>query len=380
MALHNHNGKIYCDASDLDFHLSWAALHQQLKRARARGEGAPYENIKNPKFNGTGSKNWVLLESLPIEVRTEVERKLRGAELLTREALDTMEKEGAPSQEIAAATTQITADTILLSATYLKKALKNYIDNYYRNYVEHYLEQGHILTTSRKQARTCSFAMFLYEQEVFLGQQAKTAKQADLFMRSLHSNTLQVLSLSYLDVAVPASQRRYLPWWAHVQSQLVEGKEIQSIIHPLRTENHNAFKLAPKVCHYLEHLYVTGASLPKTQIHEMLLKKGKEMGWFLKNGRYSPPTYSAVSKYLQGRQSDLVLGRSGEGKMYDNYLATASRQMPTERNAIWGADATAKPPHFSHYRCDGSQQAHHFAQYRRPQWPLKDRDVLRRPF
>ena len=76
MALHEDNGQLYCDASDLDSHLSVAALSAQLSRARRRGRGN-FQNIANPFYNSRNSKRWVLLESIPPELRQQESKTSR---------------------------------------------------------------------------------------------------------------------------------------------------------------------------------------------------------------------------------------------------------------------------------------------------------------
>ena len=74
--LYKHKGQIYCDAADLA--LPEHVLKIQLYRARQREE-APFQNIRNLYYNSRNSKRLVLIESLPVELRRQVESYLRAA-------------------------------------------------------------------------------------------------------------------------------------------------------------------------------------------------------------------------------------------------------------------------------------------------------------
>ena len=114
MALHKHNGTWYCDSSDLRQALSPYALYHQLSRARKRGGGA-FQNIVNPYYNRKNSRCWVLLESLPPELRRQLETDLWQASLHQGEALLRLKRDNAPDEEVVAAATQITSEAVLVS-------------------------------------------------------------------------------------------------------------------------------------------------------------------------------------------------------------------------------------------------------------------------
>ena len=120
MALYKYDEKWYCEAKDLD--LARHALVIHLHRGR-QGRGG-FQNIRNPYYNGRNSKRLVLLESLPVELRRQVEAKLRAAGHQQKEALQLLEEEGAPSQEIAAVATQFTSSSVLHNAPALARALQ----------------------------------------------------------------------------------------------------------------------------------------------------------------------------------------------------------------------------------------------------------------
>ena len=110
MALHKHKGKWYCDASDLDGLKSVNALKHLLSRARQRGKG-PFQNVPCPHDR---RKKWVLIESLPVELRKQLEADFWQASLHHEDALRRLQDDEAPPEEIAAAT-QITSAAVLVS-------------------------------------------------------------------------------------------------------------------------------------------------------------------------------------------------------------------------------------------------------------------------
>ena len=55
---------------------------------------------------------------------------------------------------------------------------------------------------------------------------------------------------------------------------------------------------------------------------------------------FCPPAYRTVARFLEHQQADLVQARQGDAAVYA-YLPQIQRNAPTERNAIWTADATA---------------------------------------
>ena len=123
MALYKYDEKWYCEAKDLDLPRHALAIH--LHRGR-QGIGG-FQNIRNPYYNGRNSKRLVLLESLPVELRRQVEAKLQAAGQQQKEALQLLEEEGAPSQEIAAVATQFTSSSVLHNAPALARALQTHI-------------------------------------------------------------------------------------------------------------------------------------------------------------------------------------------------------------------------------------------------------------
>ena len=341
MSLHKHNKKWYCDTYDLQGLISESALYKQIYRGRNR-VGGNFESIKNPCFSGKGSsRRLVLIESLPTELRKTVENNLRCAAVIQQATFHALETEGAPPEEIVAAATQITANTLLHNTASLKGALKKYMEMEYRRYLESYLLQGHVLKTAQRCARSCAWVVFVMEQEAFIEQQASTSCEEKRLSRALHMNLHDVLCTTTLGVQIPASQRRYLSWWQGVKEQRLAKKEVQHIINPLRLRCKEASKLTPEVKKYLDHMYAEGPSLPIKQIYALMLERGKEAGWFISAQGYKPPVYSSISKYLQTRQGALVLSRGGESQLYSSYLPTISRQFPTQKNAVWGADGTA---------------------------------------
>ena len=111
-----------------DLGLSAHVLKIQLYRARQR-EGAPFQNIRNPYYNARNSQRLVLLESLPAELRKQVESHLRAAGVYHEAALMELEKEGAPSEEITSTATQMTTEVVLSSQPVLERARAQQLQN-----------------------------------------------------------------------------------------------------------------------------------------------------------------------------------------------------------------------------------------------------------
>ena len=184
--LYKCEGKIYCDAADLN--LPEHILKIQLYRARQR-EKAAFQNIKNPYYNSRNSRRLVLLDSLPAELRKKVESHLRAAGIYHESALMELEEEGAPSEEITSTATQLRAEAVLKGQPVLKRALAGYLQNGYLPYLEHYLLQAQPHRAARRYARTCAWAQFICEQERFIAERS-SPEEAELHLRSLHANLL----------------------------------------------------------------------------------------------------------------------------------------------------------------------------------------------
>ena len=140
MALHQHKGRIYCDASDLEAFLARNTLYCHLSRARRRG-GA-YQNIANPFYNNRNSKRWVLLESIPPELRQQIEQNIKKAGIFQEVAIAELEEEGAPAEEIGLTSTQITSEAVRSTQPALRAALEKYLDTHYEGYLEYYFMQA----------------------------------------------------------------------------------------------------------------------------------------------------------------------------------------------------------------------------------------------
>ena len=350
MALYKYDEKWYCEAKDLDLPRHALAIH--LHRGR-QGIGG-FQNIRNPYYNGRNSKRLVLLESLPVELRRQVEAKLQAAGQQQTEALQLLEEEGAPSQEIAAVATQFTSSSVLHNAPALARALQTHIEAARGDYLEHYLQQGHTYSTALRCARTCAFVTFLCEQEHWIEAGSTGKREASLHLRSLHANVLQVLAS--LDVDVPKSTYYYHQWWANMKQKVatensytgeketlgIHVKEaVPQAVLPKRQHNTNTCKLHTEARHYIDYLYSQGAALPVRQIYDKLLAYAREQGWWHAQRVFSPPCYRTVTLYVSTRQADLVLARQGESAHYTKYLPQIQRALPTEKNALWGADGTA---------------------------------------
>ena len=338
MSLHEHNGKTYCDASDLKGLVPRNTLYRYL--GRARKQGGSFENIANPFFNNKNSRRWVLLESLPPDLRQQVEQSIKKAGVLQEKALAKLSEKGASVEAVSATATQVTSEAVLSTQPALREALQSYLDTYYERYLEHYFMQGQPYSTAYRYARTCAFVDFLYHQESTIFVAVSDERGRRLHLRSLHANVHALLEATDLVISVQKSAY-YRTWWQHACSGLQAGKSFTEVVVPLRTGNQNTRKLHAEATKYLDHLYVSGAALPAKQIYQQLLAYAKEQGWWLTEEGFRPPHYRTITRYLECRQADLAQARQGDAAVYNHYLAQISRTLSTQKNTIWGADATA---------------------------------------
>ena len=218
MALHEYKGQYYCDASDLEALLPRNTLYCHLSRARRRGTGA-YQNIRNPYFNNRNSRRWVLLESIPPELREQIEQNIKKAGIFQEAALAAMEEEHAPAEEIALTGTEIVSEAVLSTQPALSEALQKYLDTHYECYLEHYFMQGQPYLAAYRYARTCAFVQFLYQQEETICEEVSEAREKHLHLRSLHVNVQALLEATDLVISVPKSIY-YRTWWQEVSSGL----------------------------------------------------------------------------------------------------------------------------------------------------------------
>ena len=335
--LYKCEGKIYCDAADLN--LPEHILKIQLYRARQR-EKAAFQNIKNPYYNSRNSRRLVLLDSLPAELRKKVESHLRAAGIYHESALMELEEEGAPSEEITSTATQLRAEAVLKGQPVLKRALAGYLQNGYLPYLEHYLLQAQPHRAARRYARTCAWAQFICEQERFIAERS-SPEEAELHLRSLHANLLHLLSQSDLEISVPRSEIYYQSWWRQLRDGLLQGKAPSECIATVRQGNQNSRKLHEPAQAYLKQLYCSGAAPPIMHIYRQLVAQARKQGWWTDAKGFRPPSYRTVALFLEHAQADLVLGRQGDAAQYAHYLPQIQRSVPTEEHAIWGADGTA---------------------------------------
>ena len=283
--LYRHKGHIYCDAADLA--LPGHVLKIQLYRARQREE-APFQNIRNTYYNRRNSKRLVLIESLPVELRRQVESYLRAAGVYHESALRELEEEGAPAEELSSAAAQITAEAVLSSQPVLGRALAEHLQSGYLPYLEHYLLQGQPHRAARRYARTCALAQVICDQERFIAERS-APQAADLHLRSLHANLLQLLSRSELEVSVPRSEIYYQSWWRQLRDGLLEGKSPSECIATIRQGNQNSRKLHAPAQAYLRHLYCSGASPPIMQIYRQLVAHARKQDWWTNGTGFRPP-------------------------------------------------------------------------------------------
>ena len=337
MALHQHKGRIYCDASDLEAFLARNTLYCHLSRARRRG-GA-YQNIANPFYNNRNSKRWVLLESIPPELRQQIEQNIKKAGIFQEVAIAELEEKGAAAEEIGLTSTQITSEAVRSTQPALRAALEKYLDTHYEGYLEYYFMQAQPHAAAYRYARSCAFVSFLLQQEEAICE-VSDDRNRRLYLRSLHANVQALLDSTDLVVSVPKSAY-YRAWWQQISSELQQGKALTEVVAPLRAGNQNTRKLQEAAQQYLDYLYVSGAAMPARQIYRQLLVQAEEQGWWLTDKGFRPPAYRTVARYLERRQADLSQARQGDTAVYNHYLAQISRELPTQKNAIWGADATA---------------------------------------
>ena len=367
MALYKYEGKWYCEAKDLS--LSVERLSLYLHRGRKSSES--FQNIRNPYYHGRNSKRLVLLESLPERLRRQVEEKflshtphppLAGEEKRQIRSFSDSEhsepradrETGQPlgcsllsennrATDTAQAFTKLTSKAMLQSQSALEQALQTYIEATRGDYLEHYLQQGHTYRTALRCAKTCAFVSFLCEQEYLIEVQSTDEKAASLHTQALHANVIQVLSK--LDISVPKSPYRYHQWWSKIRDQLPENtstkEAVLQAVLPKRQCNTNTCKLHAEAQRYIDHVYSQGAALPVRQIYEKLLAYAREQNWWHAQRVFNPPSYRTVALYVSTRQADLVLARQGESAHYTRYLPQIQRALPTEKNALWGADGTA---------------------------------------
>ena len=189
-------------------------------------------------------------------------------------------------------------------------------------------------------ARTCAFVQFLYQQEESICEEVSEDRTKRLHLRSLHANAQALLEATDLMVSVPKSSY-YRTWWLQISSDLQVGKSLTEVVAPLRAGNQNTRKLHESAQQYLDYLYVSGSALPARQIYSQLLTYAKEQGWWQTEQGFQPPHYRTITRYLERRQADLAQARQGDAAVYNHYLAQINRELPTQKNAIWGADATA---------------------------------------
>ena len=259
--------------------------------------------------------------------------------------------------DTAQAFTKLTSEAVLQSQSALEQALQTHIEATRGDYLEHYLQQGHTYRTALRCAKTCAFVTFLCEQEYLIEVQSTDEKAASLHTQALHANALQVLSK--LDISVPQSAYRYHEWWSNMKQKVTPDsatkgtsmlrealgihlqEAVPQAVLPKRQHNANTCKLHAEAQRYIDHVYSQGNALPVRQIYAKLLAHAREQGWWHAQRVFSPPSYRTVALYVSTRQADLVLARQGESAHYTRYLPQIQRSLPTEKNALWGADGTA---------------------------------------
>ena len=259
--------------------------------------------------------------------------------------------------DTAQAFTKLTSAAMLKSQSALEQALQTHIEATRGDYLEHYLQQGHTYRTALRCARTCAFVTFLCEQEYLIEVQSTDAKAASLHTQALHANVIQVLSK--LDISVPQSAYRYHEWWSNMKQKVAPDsatkdtsmlrealgihlqEAVPQAVLPKRQHNTNTCKLHAEAQRYIDYLYSQGNALPVRQIYEKLLTHAREQDWWHSQSVFNPPSYRTVALYVSTRQADLVLARQGESAHYTRYLPQIQRSLPTEKNALWGADGTA---------------------------------------
>ena len=278
--------------------------------SRARRRGGTYQNITNLFYNNRNSKRWVVLESIPPELRKQVEQHIKKIGIFQELTLVEMEEEGAPAEEIGLTSTQITSEEVLSSQPSLGRALEQHLQDSYLPYLEHYLLQGQPHSAAYRYARICAFVNFLYQQEDTICEEVSEDKTKRLHLRSLHANVLALLDNIDLVVAVPKSDY-YRAWWQQISNDLQQGKSLTEVVTPLRAGNQNTRKLHETAQQYLDYLYVSGAALPAKQIYRQLLAYAKEQGWWQTEAGLCPPSYRTIARYLEHRQADLSQARQG---------------------------------------------------------------------
>lgn len=248
------------------------------------------------------------------------------------------------------AAVQVTANTLMVNATYITSELRNYITQNHGQYIPHYVTHYKLSKSSViGYAKLCALVSWVYNIANTI-RNSFSDKEYSRQMRSIKANLAEALKHldGELEVKLPTS-KRLNTWVGMVLKRLAAGEEVTDIVTPKRHKNTNARVIDAQQQLAIEKLYSDPAALSINEIYHKLIEMGRLMGWWRNAaGNYTPPTYETIRRYIVRSKNILNITRSSRQNFANSIVPTINRKYPTQKNMVWGIDGTAQNEYVHH--------------------------------
>lgn len=321
---------------------------QTLTVAEWQNLGFKYSTARKLKQRGqavitkdANKKPVILLDSLPERYKLKIREKI---DTLKKEHINALQNtDDYTSELIVDAAVKMTAEHLLINASYTAEEIKEYIIKKYHQYTTYYLE-NYSLNRQRiiGYAKICALAEYVDARFKHIKNAVRSEREASRYRRALVANLAEAIELmpeEFFNIKMPTG-RRLIEWLYQIEDR--KGIDYINFIKPKRANNKNRNKLTDEQKKVIEALYADPNGLSIADIYRKLLEVGKKKQWWIKDGEYNPPTYQAIYVYIQGIKNALKMLRKGQVYHKNHLVPEVNRSYPTRKNAIWGIDGTAQ--------------------------------------
>lgn len=343
-----------------DIHISEGKL---LVRKDALIQRGIYSDVSYRKQKSIGrfeevkqsDDRWVVYDSMPEMTRHKVTRVFSA---LSREHLRILEVASQTGGNVAQAAVDVTAQSLSINEPFMQSEINTYMNTHYMLYTGNYLDMRIPADSVKGYARQCALVQWFYDFVKRLRDNEADEKNCEVLLRSFRMNLLTAIRSMEFEVKIPQSETRFNAWFDDVLRKMDKGFKPSEVITPKRLRNANAGKVTPEQFDIALNWYINGLNMPVRMVYRKWKEYGRKAGWWMVDGRFTPPTEARLYQLLKPYKNPTKLEKTDAIAFRLSSIPTASRNLPEKKNHVWVIDGTA---HNENVRYAGKVRQHVYA-------------------
>lgn len=298
---------------------------------------------------------WVVFDSIPEVTRYKITRIFAA---ISREHLRILEVTKSVGGDIVRAAVDVTSQSLNINEPFMRSALDTYMNTHYMLYTGTYLDQRIPANSVKGYARQCAMVQWMYDFVKNIRDNEAGEKQCEVLLRSFRMNLLTAIRSMVFEVKIPLSEARFNAWFDDILRKMDKGYKPSEVISPKRLRNSNAGKITPEQIDIAQSWYINGLNMPVRMVYRKWKEYGKKAGWWMINGRFTPPTEARLYQILKPLKNPSKLEKTDAITFRLSSIPSVSRDLPEKKNHVWVIDGTA---HNENVKYNGKVRQHVYA-------------------